>query len=268
MGASYVYSVNKDYYESPGVPQSYSKRRFLFAPEQQILDDLGGTLKDKPVLDIGIGPGRTIPFLHALTEQYVGLDYSPNMLELARREYPQLALLLCDARRLSFGPDSFDAVFFCWNAIDDAAHDERLAILREIHRVLKTGGHFVFSAHNLEAPRKSAYEYSGLVVSPNPLAAIAQNASRLRRYVFIIINHLRNRAREVHEEQYSIINDQSHGFRLLTYYITRENQVRQLAEMGFDRIQILDQRGAYISASDACEDGWVYYVARKSGNSA
>jgi hypothetical protein len=33
MAASYICTVNKDYYESPGVPESYARRRFLFAPE-------------------------------------------------------------------------------------------------------------------------------------------------------------------------------------------------------------------------------------------
>jgi SAM-dependent methyltransferase len=267
MASSYIYTLNKGYYDSPGVPQSYSRRRFLFAPEQTILDKLAGTIKDKPVLDIGIGPGRTVPFLRALTDQYVGIDYSLNMLGLSRRECPHFGLL-CDARRLSFGPDSFNAVFFFWNAIDDAGHDERLMILGEICRVLKPEGYFVFSAHNLDAPRKSPYAFCGLVVTPNPLAAIRENVARIRRYARDVINHRRIRAREVREEQYSIINDQSHGFRLLTYYINRENQVRQLEDAGFDRVEILDQQGNYISDSEPCDDGWIYYVARKSGASA
>jgi SAM-dependent methyltransferase len=265
MKSSYVYAVNKGYYDSPGVPESYARRRFLFAPEKTILDRLSGIIQDKAILDIGIGPGRTVPYLSTLTSRYVGIDYSPNMLELACREFPNLCLLYCDARRLAFADGSFDAAFFCWNAIDDAGHDERLAILAEVRRVLVTDGYFVFSAHNLAAPRRSPYVFRGFDLSANPIAAVRENSSRIGRYARNILNHLRNRVREVHTERYSIINDQAHGYRLLTYYITRGNQVRQLVEEGFDRVEILNQQGAYINVDDPCGDGWVYYVARKRG---
>jgi SAM-dependent methyltransferase len=265
MKSSYVSAVNKNYYDSPGVPESYARRRFLFAPEQTILDRLSGVLKGKAILDIGIGPGRTVPYLSALTPRYVGIDYSPNMLGPARREFPNLCLVHGDARRLSFADGSFDAVFFSWNAIDDVGHDERLVILAEVRRVLVADGYFVFSAHNLAAPRRSPYAFRGFVTSPDPVAAIRENAARIGRHVRNIVNHLRNRPREVRAERYSIINDQAHGYRLLTYYITRGNQVRQLAEAGFDRAEILNQHGAYITADDPCDDGWVYYVVRKPG---
>jgi SAM-dependent methyltransferase len=265
MKPSYIYSVNKNYYDSPGTPESYARRQFLFAPEQTILDRLSGVLQDKVILDIGIGPGRTVPYLSALTARYVGIDYSSNMLEPARREFPSLCLVHGDARRLSFADGPFDAVFFCWNAIDDVGHEERLAILAEIRRVLTADGYFIFSAHNRAAPRRSPYLFRGFVSAPGPVAAIRENAVRIGRYVRGIVNHLRNRSREVRAQRYSIINDQANGFRLLTYYITRENQVRQLEEAGFDRVEILDQQGAYITADEPCNDGWIYYLARKPG---
>jgi CelD/BcsL family acetyltransferase involved in cellulose biosynthesis/SAM-dependent methyltransferase len=195
MVASDVYTVNKAYYDSPGVPETYARRKFLFAPERTILDRLAGTLKDGAILAIGIGPGRTVPYTSALTPRYVGIDYSPNMLELARRDFPHLALLYADARRLCFADGSFDTVFICWNAIDDVAHDERLTILGEVRRVLKQGGYFAFSAHNLGAPRKSAYAFRGFASSLSLLAAMRENLARVRRYVRDIVNHHRYRAR-------------------------------------------------------------------------
>jgi SAM-dependent methyltransferase len=265
MKMSYISKVNKLYYDSPGVPESYARRRFLFAPEKAIVDRLSGVLGGGAILDIGIGPGRTVPYLSALTAKYVGIDYSPNMLAPARREFPHLCLVHADARRLSFADGSFDAVFFCWNAIDDVGHGERLAILAEVRRVLVAGGYFAFSAHNLAAPRRSAFAFRGLAPSPDPVAAIRENAARIGRHVRNVINHLCNRPREVHAERYSIINDQAHGYRLLTYYIARGSQVRQLEEAGFDRVEIMDQQGTYITADDPCDDGWVYYLARKPG---
>jgi SAM-dependent methyltransferase len=264
MTTHLIYDLNKKYYDSPGVPDSYARRRFLFESERTILDRLSGVLRDKVILDMGIGPGRTIPYISALTRDYVGFDYSLNMMKIARDEFPGLALLLGDARKLCFASETFDAVFFSWNALDDVGHRDRLGILGEVRRVLKAGGYFVFSSHNLSAPRKSAYTFGGFATSTGPVDFVRKNIPRLGHYARGILNHRRNRAYEVHEDRYSIINDQAHGYSLLTYYISRENQVKQLAEEGFERVEAVNGEGVYVAAGERCDDGCLYYVARKA----
>ena len=105
------------------------------------------------VLDLGVGTGRTTPFLAAIAGTYVGLDYAPSMLEEARRLHPGMHFVLGDATDLSsFIDASFDAVVFSFNGIDYLHPDSaRLRCLTEVRRVLRPGGVFVFSTHNPRA---------------------------------------------------------------------------------------------------------------------
>jgi ubiquinone/menaquinone biosynthesis C-methylase UbiE len=201
--------------------------------------------------------------LSALTNRYVGIDYSENMLRPCKLKNPRTDLLLCDGRSLCFASDSFDAVYFCWNAIDDAGHDDRILMLREIHRVLKRGGTFFFSAHNLAAIRRSPYKFRGFVFDRRPLRLLNKNARQVEKYVKGIRNHLRVARYERHEREYSIVNDHSEDFSLLTYYISKENQALQLEQSGFGEVLMVGLDGSFINPKELRRDPWIFYVARK-----
>ena len=49
--------------------------------------DLAGT---NPIVDVGCGPGHITAFLADTGAQVSGVDLSPGMVEVARREYPDL----------------------------------------------------------------------------------------------------------------------------------------------------------------------------------
>jgi len=102
------------------------------------------------ILDLGVGGGRTTPFLAQRASCYVGVDYIPAMIEECRRKFPTLEFTVADAANLSaFGDASFDAVVFAFNGIDFVIPDSaRLTCLQHIRRVLKPGGVVVFSSHN------------------------------------------------------------------------------------------------------------------------
>lgn len=263
MRRDLIYQVNKRYYDSPGVPESYAKRTGLFKGEEIIISRLYSEIKDKPILDIGVGPGRTTPYLCSLSGQYVGIDYSENMLKPCRASYADIPLLLCDARDLCFKSGSFDAVFWFFNGIDDVDQEHRGRILREACRVLNQNGYFVFSSHNLDTKIKPAYVFSGLVFPGNRIEFIKANSVRIKRYIFGIFNHLKNKKHERRGDQYSIINDQANSYRLLTYYTKKENQVRDLEASGFCNIEMFGRDGSFIEKNQPCADDLIYYVARK-----
>src|SRR5690606_12109488 len=103
----------------------------------------------KRILDIGVGGGRTTPYLLDVSRDYIGVDYAPKMIKKCRAQYPSVTFEVCDARDLShFGPASFDLIFFSFNGIDYVDHADRIKILCEVRRVLTDQGAFVFSAHN------------------------------------------------------------------------------------------------------------------------
>jgi len=89
------------------------------------------------VLDLGCGTGMLLDELARRGEFVVGIDSSPEMLELARKRRGSLALVLADADHLPFIDRSFDAVVsvtLLQNMPNPAA------TVREVARVMKPGG--------------------------------------------------------------------------------------------------------------------------------
>ena len=91
------------------------------------------------ILDIGCGTGHLTQAIAEAGAHVIGIDSSARMLETARTAYPELELLVVDARTFSF-PTPFDAVFS--NA---ALHwiPEAEEVVRNIAAALKPGGRFV-----------------------------------------------------------------------------------------------------------------------------
>ena len=164
-------------------------------------------LLDQRVLDIGFGGGRTSAILLQCTPHYVGVDYSPQMVEIGRSRFPEADLREGDARDLGVFPEgSFDFVLFSFNGIDYIGHDDRLRVFQEIRRVLKPGRLFVFSSHNRN------YEYAvtapRLTFARNPATQIRL----IRQYWNCRRNRSRNKVRQRFEEEYAIINDLAHEY--------------------------------------------------------
>jgi SAM-dependent methyltransferase len=115
------------------------------------------------ILDAGCGTGRHLgPLLRARSVP-VGVDFSRGMLEIARRNYPQVPLALADLQQsLPFENERFDAVL-C--ALIGEHLDELPLALREMHRILRSGGRMVFSVYHPEmaaAGKEANFERAGV----------------------------------------------------------------------------------------------------------
>ena len=115
------------------------------------------------ILDAGCGTGRHLgPTLRAGSYP-VGVDFSRGMLNVARRNYPEVPLAVADLQRsLPFETGCFDAVL-C--ALIGEHLDELPLALREMHRVLGVGGRLVFSVYHPEmaaAGKEANFERSGV----------------------------------------------------------------------------------------------------------
>jgi len=232
---------NEINYEKEEVVQIISQRAFLFKPERIALNILRNQLPNMKMLDIGIGGGRTTAYFAALTKEYIGIDYSQEMIRTCQRkfkEYPKKIIFArVDARNMTlFRDGEFDFVLFSFNGIDCVDHADRIKILREINRVTKNRGYFLFSSHNLNA-LQSTCSFS---LSSNP-TNFSQNISKISRLLFLRLTNrhtwkiIRTNPKKL---QYVIFNDGSYEFGLELHYIDPEEQLKDLKALGFKNVKV------------------------------
>jgi SAM-dependent methyltransferase len=250
--------VNRRVYMAKGVDASY-RLAALNRVETIALLKYQLAFAGHDVLDVGVGAGRTAPYLAPLARRYEAIDFSPVMVESARRRLPGISVRLADMRDLSaFADASFDFLFGANNVIDAVSHDDRLRTLAEFRRVLRDDGIVVFSSHN------RCYRHAGhaprIEYSRNPVTQ-ALNVARWSRQ---IVNYARYRGLRKAEPEYSLLNDKGHNFACLHYYVEQQTQRRQLAAMGLRVVDVLDHEGRSLESSDPASDSpWLMYVARR-----
>ncbi|HLU58739.1 MAG TPA: class I SAM-dependent methyltransferase [Pseudonocardia sp.] len=95
---------------------------------------------DPQVLEVGSGPGRVTAFLHGLGLSVRGIDLSPAMVELARREHPGIGFAVGDMGELA-APDASLAGLVAWYSLIHVPAPRRPAVVAGFHRVLRPGGY-------------------------------------------------------------------------------------------------------------------------------
>lgn len=254
--------VNRRAYSSRTATKFYDRAPTLFEAERVVFEELAPHITNRKLLDIGIGGGRTTPFLLKISSDYTGIDYSPVLIERARCKFQLEALYVCDVRDMSrFADSTFDFTLFSFNGLDSVSHGDRLKALLEIHRVLKPNGFFAFSTHNRE------WKNAG-----KPLWGWKNRHWTLRFIKGCILallyqpRHWWRRRFETIEKEYAIINDGGLRYSVLNYYISALCQVAQLHDIGFSDARVYDMEGRIVT--NDTQSPWLYYVARKAQTSA
>ncbi|UAJ80329.1 class I SAM-dependent methyltransferase [Leifsonia sp. ZF2019] len=114
-------------------------RAALAAFAEQIDADGGGA-----VADLGCGPGRIAGHLADRGLDISGVDLSPGMVEVARREHPDLTFAVGSMLDLPFA-DAGLAGALAWYSIIHIAQDEQDALFREFARVVRPGGRLLLA---------------------------------------------------------------------------------------------------------------------------
>ena len=94
------------------------------------------------VADVGCGTGRLEPYLAAKGLSPRGIDLSPQMIRVARRDHPGFAFDVADLRDLPIEAASLAGVV-CWYSLMYLAPSDRPAAFGELARVVKPGGYLV-----------------------------------------------------------------------------------------------------------------------------
>lgn len=128
----------------------------LFHYEEMLIDkyfSAGGT-----TLDIGCGAGRvTIP-LYERGFQVVGMDYAEKMIDAARALNASIDYRVGDILSTQFADQEFDNIIFSFNGLMlIGTYEERLSALKEIHRILKQNGKFIFTTPYLDNKVEKSY---------------------------------------------------------------------------------------------------------------
>ena len=149
------------------VAESYSRyTREALANEPYLLAalalfaDLVNAAGGGPVADVGCGPGHVTAHLHKLGVDTFGIDLSPTMIDLARREYPDLRFDVGSMTDLRLADASAAAVLACWSLIHipDRAVP---TVFGHFHRVLRPGGLLMLGFHVGDESRLKTQGYGG-----------------------------------------------------------------------------------------------------------
>lgn len=91
------------------------------------------------ILDLGCGTGRLLGVFQKKGFSITGLDLSEKMLEIAKKNFPQIKFVKSDMRKTRFKNNSFDALIVAYSVIH-IPKKEIPATIKEFARILKPKG--------------------------------------------------------------------------------------------------------------------------------
>ncbi len=260
--------INRRAWSSPATVEQFRRSRGWTDPgERAAFERVRADAADEPILDVGVGAGRTVPLLRGISADYVGVDYTPELVQACRENHPGVRVVEGDARDLrQFADESFQLVVFSFNGIDAVNPADRIAILREFHRVLRPGGALLFSTHNRMGPGYREKLSFGVYRTRNPLKLARRVAVALLHAGRTIRNYIQYSRLEHQSDEYAIRNASAHDHGILIHYITLQSQLRQLEGTGFQpgALAWASSDGRPLSPGDDTSDAWWFHlVARK-----
>jgi len=271
---------HKILYNTESISRDYAARDYLEPAERAVIEVLGPNLSGMEMLDMGVGGGRTTKYFGPHVHNYTGADYAPAMVNACIEKYgDDYFFITCDARDMEeLSNNSFDFVLFSFNGMDSFSHEDRMSALKEIKRVLRPDGYFCFSSHNLNwdglsdlfnlKPGKGVgpdhRSDAGLKDFKKHLGRGFRSAYKVAR--LSILNrsfHIKDHIRRLRKSERGHIYDNSLNGKAKVYYITKDEQIRQLKEAGYKNISTICRNGFITSNTTLLnKGGWIYYLCQ------
>lgn len=259
--------ANRRAMAAPETVSHYSRVGYLDPGEALVYGAAAEEFTGEPLLDIGVGGGRTVPALTAISQKYTAIDYTPAMVTAVRQRFPGLDVRHGDACSLpEFSDASFAFIVFSCGGLDMVGAPNRLEILAEVFRLLRPGGLFAFSTHNWEhrcEHRQLPLVNLQAIEVQRPVQALRLWVSELKRAPGRWQNRRKLRKLETVGEDSAILVSPYHDFSTLMHYITLSAQQSQLAKAGFEaNARVASNEGQWLHGAGS-HSPLLHFLARK-----
>ena len=118
------------------IAREFSRTRSVIWPELGFLFDRYLEKGDR-VLDLGCGNGRFYRFFSEKKTRYIGVDFSHELIKIAKRKYPLAVFQFSDGLNLLFSDNYFDKVFSIAVFHHIPSKKFRLKFLKELSLLIK-----------------------------------------------------------------------------------------------------------------------------------
>ena len=174
-------NLRKDYDE---VAESFAKSRDRMWEEIKPLFDYAR--EGDEVLDLGCGNGRFSQYLEKTN--YIGIDFSENLIKEAKKRFPEKKFITGNAVSLPFKENSFDKVYSIAVIHQIPSDKLREKAMLEIKRVLKEGGTAIIVVwkiqpkdYLLKKNKAQFFKDSDISSEKKPASAIIAYLSKIRK---------------------------------------------------------------------------------------
>ncbi|HTJ95789.1 MAG TPA: class I SAM-dependent methyltransferase [Pararobbsia sp.] len=260
-------AINRATWGSAASVRSYEGESTWTDPgEQAAIGWISAYCANQPILDIGVGAGRTTALMEPISTDYVGVDYTPALLQRAQARFPHVDFRLMDARDMSSLPSGhFALAMFSYNGIDSVDYEDRFRVLSEMTRVVRPGGYLLFSFHNLHGPGYGEKVWKLLPhFTLNPARFGWRTLRSLRVFPVGLYNYRRYSPANRHYGGYATAVCAAHNFGIVIVYTTLAEQRRQLEQLGLQLEAVFGSTDAQPISPDGDSDAWwLHCIAHK-----
>ena len=113
-----------------------------------------------PVADVGCGPGHVTAYLRELGVDAFGVDVSPGMINVARRDHPHVRFEVCSMTDLDLPAGSLAGIL-AWQSLIHIPDGDVPTILQHFYRALQSGGSLQLLFHVGEESQLMTEGYGG-----------------------------------------------------------------------------------------------------------
>lgn len=143
--AEYLLKKTKEDYNL--ISEDFSGTRYLIWPELKILGKY--VREGEKILDLGCGNGRLLEIFKGKSIDYIGVDNSEKLIEIAKKNHPNSKFQVADALILPFPNNYFDKVYSIAVLHYIPSEEFRIRFVKEAKRVLKPNGLLLLTVWDL-----------------------------------------------------------------------------------------------------------------------